>query len=516
MDLMRHVCRVLHTPSTAHLKPELRRQLLVGVFSMMIENCVKSRDNVEMFSEADIDAMLHRAKFSGLLKDDEYEEINKIGHDTFIMHYMSQKTYKLLNELFHGEPYDDWRKLNHVEPTNQPMTNWVIFLGQGDGRFFNNAGDFSLLNGLAFPLKYIQQSRVLWILSIIILPFDLAPEMGWFTVIATFIYTLSYFSLDRITTDLESPLGVDENDLPAIAVSIRCERHSYNMLQISEVEGQPAELDAIPRYDFKDIFRFQQAGTREQKRAKKAMSAAKKRYRRLSISSSKTDVTGRGGNEIDEGVAFESLAQNDALEEGTAPPPEHNGEKLFKVAKTKTPTPTKQRTPTPETSKKRPPPVKKLVGKPSVTRAAISKGGETPEPGPAISKGLGAKAAPLTAEAGAEAGGDLPAFVAPAAATPSAEAPAKENKASAGEDGGSPQAVATPPAEATQTMISPAEDALPVEASPMSVRADETEAGAIPTTEVPVEASREPAAVKAEPPAVTEEVAGLGGGSGAS
>mmetsp|Transcript_95020 Transcript_95020/g.271696 ORF Transcript_95020/g.271696 Transcript_95020/m.271696 type:complete len:98 (-) Transcript_95020:1660-1953(-) len=85
MDLMRHVCRVLHTPSTAHLKPELRRQLLVGVFSMMIENCVKSRDNVEMFSEADIDAMLHRAKFSGLLKDDEYEEINKIGHDTFIM-----------------------------------------------------------------------------------------------------------------------------------------------------------------------------------------------------------------------------------------------------------------------------------------------------------------------------------------------------------------------------------------------------------------------------------------------
>ena len=68
---------------------------------------------------------------------------------------MSQKTYKLLNELFHDEPYDDWRKLNHVEPTNQPMTNWVIFLGQGDGRFFNNAGDFSLLNGLAFPLKCV-------------------------------------------------------------------------------------------------------------------------------------------------------------------------------------------------------------------------------------------------------------------------------------------------------------------------------------------------------------------------
>ena len=276
------------------------------------------------------------------------------------------------------------------------------------------------------------------------------------------------------------------------------------MLQISEVEGQPAELDAIPRYDFKDIFRFQQAGTREQKRAKKAMSAAKKRYRRLSTSSSKTDVTGRGGNEIDEGVAFESLAQNDALEEGTAPPPERNGEKLFKVAKTKTPTPTKQRTPTPETSKKRPPPVKKLVGKPSVTRAAIS-------------KGLEAKDAPLTAEAGAEAGADLPASAAPAAATSSAEAPAKEDKASAGEDGGPPQAVATPPAEATQTMVSPAEGALPVEAPPMSARADETEAGATPTAEVPVEASREPAAVKAEPPAA-EEVAGLGagGGSGAS
>ena len=84
-DMMRHVCRVLHTPSTAHLKPELRRQLLVGVFSMLIENCVKSRDNVEMFSVADIEAMVHRAKFSGLLKDDEYEEITKIGHDAFIM-----------------------------------------------------------------------------------------------------------------------------------------------------------------------------------------------------------------------------------------------------------------------------------------------------------------------------------------------------------------------------------------------------------------------------------------------
>ena len=38
--------------------------------------------------------------------------------------------------------------------------------------------------------RYIQQSRVLWILAIIILPIDLAPEMGWFTVVATFIYTL--------------------------------------------------------------------------------------------------------------------------------------------------------------------------------------------------------------------------------------------------------------------------------------------------------------------------------------
>jgi len=69
------------------------------------------------------------------------------------------------------------------------------------------------IDKLQFPLPYAQIVKILMIIYIFTLPWNLVSKCGWATPVIMFFTALGFFGLDEVAEILESPFGFDPNDI---------------------------------------------------------------------------------------------------------------------------------------------------------------------------------------------------------------------------------------------------------------------------------------------------------------
>ena len=68
----------------------------------------------------------------------------------------------------------------------------------------------------------------------VLLPFGLAPSLGWLTPLFTAVIAYTFFGLDALSEELEDPFGMEANDLPLDRMCRICE------ISVFEALGEPA------------------------------------------------------------------------------------------------------------------------------------------------------------------------------------------------------------------------------------------------------------------------------------
>ena len=80
----------------------------------------------------------------------------------------------------------------------------------------------------------------------LMLPFALAPALGWWTLAVSLLVAYTFFGLDALGDELEDPFGDDPNDLPLDAMSRMLERelrHAQGHADLPPV--WPAQRDRL-------------------------------------------------------------------------------------------------------------------------------------------------------------------------------------------------------------------------------------------------------------------------------
>ena len=80
----------------------------------------------------------------------------------------------------------------------------------------------------------------------LMLPFALAPALGWWTMAVSLLVAYTFFGLDALGDELEDPFGDDPNDLPLDAMSRMLERellHAQGQADLPPV--WPAQRDRL-------------------------------------------------------------------------------------------------------------------------------------------------------------------------------------------------------------------------------------------------------------------------------
>jgi putative membrane protein len=80
------------------------------------------------------------------------------------------------------------------------------------------------------------------LLFCVLLPFALAPTLGWWTPLLVLIVSYTFFGLDALGDQLEDPFGADDNDLPLDAMVRTIERELLSAMGRTEL---PPPLAAI-------------------------------------------------------------------------------------------------------------------------------------------------------------------------------------------------------------------------------------------------------------------------------
>jgi len=74
----------------------------------------------------------------------------------------------------------------------------------------------------------------------LLLPFGMAPLLGWLTPLLTAVVAYSFFGLDALSAELEDPFGMEANDLPLDRMCRVCEISIFEAL--GETPPQPQEV----------------------------------------------------------------------------------------------------------------------------------------------------------------------------------------------------------------------------------------------------------------------------------
>jgi putative membrane protein len=64
----------------------------------------------------------------------------------------------------------------------------------------------------------------------LLLPFALAPSLGWWSMVPTFLLSYAFFGLDALGDELSDPLGTEPNDLPLDAMVRLVEREMLHAM----------------------------------------------------------------------------------------------------------------------------------------------------------------------------------------------------------------------------------------------------------------------------------------------
>ena len=76
------------------------------------------------------------------------------------------------------------------------------------------------IDKLVLPLPYCQLLKIFTLFFVFSVPFVLAPTVGLFTPWISLFLAAGYFGLDHVGAELECPYGVDDNDLPLLAIGL--------------------------------------------------------------------------------------------------------------------------------------------------------------------------------------------------------------------------------------------------------------------------------------------------------
>jgi len=71
------------------------------------------------------------------------------------------------------------------------------------------------------PFPYAQLLKILMMLFVFSLPFVVVDELGVLTPPISMVVALAFYGLDSVGSELEGPFGVDENDMPLLAMGAR-------------------------------------------------------------------------------------------------------------------------------------------------------------------------------------------------------------------------------------------------------------------------------------------------------
>jgi len=78
-----------------------------------------------------------------------------------------------------------------------------------------------------------------------LLPFALAPELGYMTILVSVFISYTFISFDALAEELEDPFGVADNDLPLTAM---CNNIEINLLEMNDVSPLPESLKPDRHY----------------------------------------------------------------------------------------------------------------------------------------------------------------------------------------------------------------------------------------------------------------------------
>jgi putative membrane protein len=79
----------------------------------------------------------------------------------------------------------------------------------------------------------------------LMLPFALAPSLGWWTPLPTFLVSYAFFGLDALGDELSDPFGMEPNDLPLDAMVRLVEREMLSAMGETDLPPLIAASDYV-------------------------------------------------------------------------------------------------------------------------------------------------------------------------------------------------------------------------------------------------------------------------------
>eukprot|EP00614_Pseudopedinella_elastica_P021702 CAMPEP_0172637540 /NCGR_PEP_ID=MMETSP1068-20121228/209479_1 /TAXON_ID=35684 /ORGANISM="Pseudopedinella elastica, Strain CCMP716" /LENGTH=389 /DNA_ID=CAMNT_0013450225 /DNA_START=135 /DNA_END=1304 /DNA_ORIENTATION=- len=253
-ELTRHAAMILDVEEQNELRHELRRVMIATLLTMVIDvkTCASGGHLTALLRQE----VLRRAVSEGLLTPAEKEVATKCG-PKIAMRYMTSNVQHRVVQLMFAKEHSGWRDKWRNEATLQPIVNIVKTF---DGHWKQMLGTATVLRNqtdMAFPMCFVQVSRILWLIALLAFPLKLAHDMGWTTVGFQFLFSLAYFMLDLIAADFGNPLGLHANAVPMDELLTLVERRSQDTLDATASQphlSQPNERGTpTPRYDMGTI-----------------------------------------------------------------------------------------------------------------------------------------------------------------------------------------------------------------------------------------------------------------------
>lgn len=84
------------------------------------------------------------------------------------------------------------------------------------------------------PFAYVNQLKVFMLLYFLTLPFALAANFGWGTVVAVVFIAYALVGIEEIGVEIEDPFGDDPNDLPTDALCLSIQHDVEEVLEVAK------------------------------------------------------------------------------------------------------------------------------------------------------------------------------------------------------------------------------------------------------------------------------------------
>jgi len=181
-------------------------------------------------------------------------------------------SFALKHQLRGSSPQDDMLRLlpqeraNDVLNTQSPANRLLLLMGEwlgtqrkegklSDITFSAVDANINVLSEILGGCERIANTPIPFAYSLIVhrtvylfctlLPFALAPTLGYMTVLVSVFISYTFISIDALAEELEDPFGTADNDLP---LNSMCNTIEINLLEMNDVQPLPARLQPDEHY----------------------------------------------------------------------------------------------------------------------------------------------------------------------------------------------------------------------------------------------------------------------------